>query len=243
MKPTKRSPNGTVHQKTCERCGKGFALRSAHLAKKQRFCSMACKGAASRGVPKQKHPAVVAPRECPQCRQTFQPRHLAHSQKFCSKACALKNTQRVAVEKSGAEDRSCERCGKTFRYRSTGNAGRYCSRECLYAGDRGENSPMWRGGRVTRADGYVSVYVEEEDGAKRYAPEHRVVMEKHLGRKLLPDENVHHKNGVKDDNRLENLEVWTHIHPQGQRVKDKVEFAVMILKRYRPDLLALPSGG
>lgn len=243
MTATKRAPNGTVYNKTCEYCGVGFTLRSGYTARKRRYCSLACKVEASRGAPKQKHPAVIAPRECPGCGVTYQPRRHAHNQKFCSKACALKSAQKIASERSGAEDRKCERCGKTFRYRRTGNAGRYCSRTCYYAGDSGNKSAVWKGGRVARSDGYVSVYVKGDDGKLRYVPEHRVVMEQHLGRRLHPDENVHHKNGVKDDNRLENLEIWTHVHPQGQRVDDKVEFAVMILKRYGPDLLAPPAGG
>ena len=62
-------------------------------------------------------------------------------------------------------------------------------------------------------------------------------MEEHLGRSLLPGETVHHINGIRDDNRIENLELWSTSHPYGQRVVDKIEWAIELLKSYQPDIL------
>jgi hypothetical protein len=67
----------------------------------------------------------------------------------------------------------------------------------------------WKGGRIDLR-GYWKILVPERkhlNGARRYEWEHRVVMERHLGRKLGPREHVHHKNGDRKDNRIENLEV------------------------------------
>ncbi len=94
------------------------------------------------------------------------------------------------------------------------------------SGDPGPAGSVRPDGRVTDK-GYRQI---TRDGRK--IMEHRWVMSQHLGRPLLPTETVHHINGVRLDNRLENLELWSSSQPSGQRVEDKVAWAREILALY-----------
>jgi len=84
-------------------------------------------------------------------------------------------------------------------------------RTLLEAAKRGEESTAWKGGRRKRVDGYIHIYAPDNPmaGKRGYILEHRLVMSGHLGRALkpYPFEIVHHKNGIRDDNRIENLEI------------------------------------
>lgn len=89
--------------------------------------------------------------------------------------------------------------------------------------------------RVLRQDGYVTIsgmYHHPNANKRGVIKEHRYVMSKHLGRPLRDFENVHHINGVRSDNRLDNLELWIKSQPPGQRVQDVVAYAKQIMELY-----------
>lgn len=107
----------------------------------------------------------------------------------------------------------------------------------------GERStPAWLarrrqpGERSKAPGGYIYVYAPDSAMAngRGLVLEHRLVMAQHLGRDLRPEETIHHRNGIKTDNRLENLELWAGIgsQPRGQRPKDLVAWARDIIERY-----------
>ena len=97
---------------------------------------------------------------------------------------------------------------------------RFCSGKCR----RGVFSARYKGGRKKNLAGYVLIFKPDhpdcQGNTRTYVLEHRLVMEEKLGRYLERHERVHHINGVRDDNRPENLELWASGHPAGQRAED-----------------------
>lgn len=108
----------------------------------------------------------------------------------------------------------CAECRTPFEVQpnqKTRGEGKFCSYECKYNASRGHFSV---GAKYTDRRGYVMV----KTGLRQYTSEHRLVAAASLGRQLAPDEQVHHVNGVKDDNRPENLQVLT--NAEHQRLHD-----------------------
>ena len=126
-------------------------------------------------------------------------------------------------------------CGQTLKNGESKSCGCWNRELRIEAWSKnGEHAPKWKGGRFTDKKGYVSLY---NGHGKSRIQEHRKVMENYLMRELLEDETVHHINGVRNDNRIENLELWSSSHPPGQRVEDKVRWAKELLKLYSPESL------
>lgn len=134
--------------------------------------------------------------------------------------------------------KKCQSCDKVFLTWKADNR-KYCSwicfqnveerfkhtkkaKEKIAEANRGPKNANWKGGRIKTYDGYIKIYSPDhtfKDGQGRVA-EHRLVVEKQIGRYLKPDEIVHHKNGIKDDNRYENLELLTkNSHHKGYKTK------------------------
>lgn len=136
-------------------------------------------------------------------------------------------------------------CGKVIRVRNGNLLRRVCpTRSCGCIKHRFY-------GRTTSTYGYIQVYIPIEEsklyvlnGLKKAACgargtrvlEHIMIMAKHLGRPIdTKHESIHHKNGIRNDNRIENLELRSAHHGQGQTIKDIVEHAKRVLMQYDPE--------
>jgi hypothetical protein len=152
-----------------------------------------------------------------------------------SKRIRLEDGQWWYVRPDGSRLRckidTCEWCGDEYVRSPYRSRARFCGRGCASRSQwetdprRGPQAARWQHGK-TRRRGYVLVWKPDhhsipESSTRKYVLEHRLVMEQVLGRHLEPHEKVHHLNGIRDDNRPENLELWTTGHSTpGKRASD-----------------------
>lgn len=148
------------------------------------------------------------------------------------------------------------RCDKHYaEWRRSGAAGAICSVDSCNKGVNGKglcgthqyrlkngldlDEPVRAAGPwgdwFSNAKGYILRRRTEPGTGKRTVQwQHQLVVEESIGRPLAPNEEVHHKNGNRADNRIENLQLWSTSQPKGQHWRDKLEYAREILALYGP---------
>ncbi len=139
-------------------------------------------------------------------------------------------------------NRKCSVAGCDRKHVANG----YCAMHRLRVLKNGEPGPpttlIGLGDGCLTAQGYRLIRRAGHPNANKngYLTEHKFVMSKKLGRPLMKGETVHHKNGIRTDNRPDNLELWTSAQPSGQRVEDLISFAVELLTKYAADRTVWP---
>lgn len=232
-------------EQTCLNCGQPFYCYPSEVEKGRRYCGLDCRSKHRFGLPTANQTPVNF--TCKECSNPFTMMRsyvTAYEKKFgrpplyCSIPCSATGRRKDTEEKNKF---TCVQCGTEHR-KSRKPGGRiyaqqkFCDRTCKAAYQRDHALERFNNGEMRKhikRHGYVYVSIPSLVTGKKHAMfEHRYVMSKHLGRDLMVEETVHHLNGIRHDNRLENLELFSSRHGPGQRVVDKVTFAIEMLRLY-----------
>lgn len=179
----------------CEHCGKNTTYKYKSLVK--RYCSRSCANKASADVRTKDKIDLV----CEHCGIKFKlldsviksrEKQSGTNIKYCSQRCMGLASRTRYIE-------NCKECGIGFE--TTRN--QFCSVQCVR--DYKKRTGMMKKEGCWHENGYKVLYLDGDKSIK----EHIKIMEEYIGRKLKEDEVVHHINGVRDDNRLENLKLMT----------------------------------
>jgi hypothetical protein len=216
-------------ERKCLNCGEPFQV--PYPSSKRSNCSEECRIARLR-KPDRKPRADTGTRKsiwvkttCPGCGAVFEVppwRVEGGAQPYHSKQC-------FETRGHKGHERNCEKCGKPFRIAFPSYKRRFCF-EC--------RRPHGSAQTLT-SKGYTLVHLPLEERPpgqehQRKFMEHRVVMARKIGRHLTPEETVHHINGNPQDNRPENLQLWSSRHPRGAAVEDQLAWAREIISTYEP---------
>lgn len=178
---------------------------------------------------------------CEACSHEFEPIKCHPNQRFCSRYCRKHSWGR---KRFGLPPKMktlrCSVCDQNFVQKRSNNI-EYCSPGCKRLGVfrkskglkvKGPRKHIKGSGYIT-LQGYKILSSKHPNASKRgQILEHKLIMAQYLGRALTKNETIHHKNGIRDDNRIENLELWSSSHPFGQRVEDKIAWCIDFLNQY-----------
>ena len=168
---------------------------------------------------------------CLFCKKEFKSSKFHPYQFYCSRKCKSKSSLPIS---------QCDVCGVTFIQKRVNNIN-YCSKSCknLAHSRKRHGNPIKglkkriNGSGYITSQGYKMISKKHPNSSKRgQIFEHVYILSNHIGRPLKKGETVHHINGERADNRIENLELWINGHPFGQRLDDKIKWAKEFLAEY-----------